>query len=316
MFVISRLPAPRHAGASRRALSLVAGVCLMSASVVQAQSSPPPKPPQLPPGVQGKGKLVPAKVPDSVMATMPRTIKMPTTDAGFFEQRDERARNALEFLDCLERTLLASRAGALGAVPTAASIVCLKDKDEWRGVVAEVPAGRPGIAVRTQLAMRRGGTIVSDAIDTAKVAAVMGGMRRAVDAKTPGAGVTTFMPIVVPYATFVEVLFLPVPGASETLYAGGDSVIQMAVDGSRELGHSRNAPRLTPIAVQTARPGEARFTSLEVKLPLVSELVAARALLSQYRVVRIDTKTYLFTLTRARNGGDLRLSGTWSITAR
>ena len=91
MFVISRLPAPRHAGACRRALSLVAGVCLMSASAVQAQSSPPPKPPQLPPGVQGKGKLVPAKVPDSVMATMPRTIKMPTTDAGFFEQRDERA---------------------------------------------------------------------------------------------------------------------------------------------------------------------------------------------------------------------------------
>lgn len=266
--------------------------------------------------MEGKGKLVPATVPDSVLATMPRTIKMPTTDAGFFEQRDERARNALAFLDCLERTLAASRAGALGAVPTGASIVCLEEKNEWRGVVAEAATGRPGIAVRTQLAMRSGGTIVSSAIDTTKVAAVMGGMRRGVDAKLPGVGVTPFMPVVVPYATFVEVLFLPVPGNLARLYAGGDSVIQMAVDGSRELGHSRNAPTLTPITVRTERPGEGRFTSIEAKLPLVSELVAARALLAQYRMVRIDTKSYLFTLTRSRDAGNLRPSGTWTITPR
>lgn len=299
-------------------IALAAGVCLSTPVVAGGQPSLPPKAPQLPPGApgQGQGKRIPARIPDSVLATMPRTLKLPTTDQGFFEQRDERARNAIDFFDCLERTLSASRAGVLGAVPTGAAVVCVKENDEWRGVVAEMVANRPGIVVRAQYAMRRGGASVTDAIDTTKVAAVVGGMRRGVAARLPGEGVTTFMPMVMPYSTFVEVLFLPVPGDVTRLYAGGDSVIQMAADGRRELGHSRNAPRLTPIAVRTDRPGEARFASSEDKLPLVSELVAARALLGQHRVVRLDTKGYRFTLTRVRNGVGARPTGSWTITPR
>jgi hypothetical protein len=72
----------------------------------------------------------------------------------------------------------------------------------------------------------------------------------------------------------------PVLGVTNsTLYVVGDSIIQMAPDGSRELGRSRAAPPLAPLTVNTGETGETLIQSTQPQVLLVSELVVARALL-------------------------------------
>ncbi len=260
---------------------------------------------------------MPAKVPDSVAARLPKTPKMPSSDQEVFTQRDLRARNVLGYFDCLARTVKASRVGGLGAVPPTSLLVCVQENDEWRGVVAEPVDKFPGVAVRTQLAMRGAGAVVKEPIDTFNVLAIARGVRRAVQAKATTVGAITVSPVVLPYDSYLEILYVPVPTENGTLYVGGDSIIQMAPDGSRELGHSRSAPPMTPLTVNAGKRDEAVIQSTQPQVPLVSELVAARALLPRFRVVTLQSADYTFTLTRAaasRSGGPV--GGAWQTAAR
>jgi hypothetical protein len=272
-----------------------------------------PRPSGPPPGA----KRISAKIPDSIAARLPKTPKMPTGDQEIFTQRDARARNVLGYFDCLTRTVKASRDGLLGTVPAAAMLVCVQENSEWRGVVAEPVNRMPGVAVRAQYAMRGKGVLVRDAVDTFTVLATARGQRRAVQAKAVSSGPASLSPVVLPYDSYLEVLYVPVPGATNTtLFVGGDSIIQMAPDGSRELGHSRAAPPITPLTVNTGKSGEALIQSTQPQVPLVSELVAARSLLPRYRVVKLQSGDYTFTLTRTAAPTVGPADGTWTSAAR
>jgi len=294
----------------RAVFRLLAGLALATAATTASAQVRPGGPP---PGAV----RVPAKLPDSVAARLPKTPKMPSSDQEVFTQRDLRARNVLGYFDCLARTVKASRVGGLGAVPPTSLLVCVQENDEWRGVVAEPVDKFPGVAVRTQFAMRGAGAVVKEPIDTFNVLAIARGVRRAVQAKATTVGAITVSPVVLPYDSYLEILYVPVPTENGTLYVGGDSIIQMAPDGSRELGHSRSAPPMTPLTVNAGKRDEAVIQSTQPQVPLVSELVAARALLPRFRVVTLQSADYTFTLTRAaasRSGGPV--GGAWQTAAR
>lgn len=294
----------------RAVFRLLAGLALATAATTASAQVRPGGPP---PGAV----RVPAKIPDSLAARLPKTPKMPSSDQEVFTQRDLRARNVLGYFDCLARTVKASREGGLGAVPPTSLLVCVQANDEWRGVVAEPVDKFPGVAVRTQLAMRGAGAVVKEPIDTFNVLAIARGVRRAVQAKATTVGAITVSPVVLPYDSYLEILYVPVPTENGTLYVGGDSIIQMAPDGSRELGHSRSAPPMTPLTVNAGKRDEAVIQSTQPQVPLVSELVAARALLPRFRVVTLQSANYTFTLTRAaasRSGGPV--GGAWKTAAR
>jgi hypothetical protein len=294
-----------------RAVShLVAGLALATAATTASAQVRPGGPP---PGAV----RVPAKIPDSLAARLPKTPKMPSSDQEVFTQRDLRARNVLGYFDCLARTVKASREGGLGVVPPTSLLVCVLEKGEWRGVVAEPVNKFPGVAVRTQLAMRGAGAVVKEPIDTFNVLVIARGVRRAVQAKATTVGAITVSPVVLPYDSYLEILYVPVPTENGALFVGGDSIIQMAPDGSRELGHSRSAPPMTPLTVNAGKKDEAVIQSTQPQVPLVSELVAARALLPRFRVVTLQSADYTFTLTRAaaaKSAGPL--GGTWKTTTR
>lgn len=270
-----------------------------------------------PAGVPAGAVRVKTKVPDSIAASLPKTLKLPTSDKEVLAQRDLRARNVLGYFDCLARTVKASREGQLGIVPAGAMLVCVQEKGEWRGVVAEILTRPPGIVVGAQYAMRKGGSLVRAPIDTQRVLVLARGQRRAVQATSAAASAAGVLPAVLPYESFLEILYAPVPDAANgTLFIGGDSVIQMARDGSRELGHSRAAPPITKLTVNTGKSGEALLQSTQAQVPLVSELVAARALLPRFRVVKLQSADYVFTLTRTTPQSNALPDGMWSSAPR
>lgn len=278
------------------------------AGEVLAQAALPPR------------KAVPTKelerrsVPDSVLATLPKTIKIPSTDEGLLAERDMRARGIMGYLNCMEVTLRAIKRGALGAIAPSWSVVCVEQANEWRGVAVELTTTAPGAIVHKQFALRgaNNGVVVQERIDTATVSAVARSMRRALGARaTPNSAAmpTSMVPAVLPQRTFVEIWFIPVPGNPAAVFAGGDSVIQMASDGNRELGHSSTSPALTRRTVQSVARGAVVLPSIENRLPLVSELVAARTLLAAHPEVRVRTGLYELSLARGR-------TATWTIRAR
>lgn len=239
---------------------------------------------------------------------LPKTPMVPTSHEGIFAQRDVRAVEAIGYLRCIERTVGAMRAGTMGTLPELWELACVHVDTEWRGVYAEITATGAGAAVRAQYALRTDGRsgVVQDAIDTTLVGAVLRAQRRALSVPLPGRGTTPFVPVILPQNTFMEIYFLPSPLANGRVTVGGDSIIQMSKDGIRELGHSRASPALRTLDGPPPRSRTVTLTSSEERVPLVSELFAARELLSVVPEVRVRTKSHESVITRVR--------GTWVHT--
>lgn len=245
--------------------------------------------------IGGKG----AALPPGVKPKLPPTLKVPTTYADLFAERDSRAEAATGYLGCLQETVNALRSGALGAVPREWSIACVKQGVEWRGLFGELAADGPGFVVHLQYALRRH-AVVNDAVDTVRAGAVARALFRGLSAPVPGAGQYEVIPVVLPQPTFVEVWFLPVPSAARAI-VGGDSLIQMSRDGTRELGHSKSAAALHTIAMPSS--GSAFIVeSAEERIPLLSELIAARMALDHLPRITVRTRQYDAVLTNAATG--------------
>ena len=248
---------------------------------------------------QGTTKQPPPGKP--VAPKLPKTLKVPETFEGVFAERDARARDAVGYLQCLQSTINALRAGTLGQVSTSFSIACVEQGKEWRGVFGEL--GESGIAVRLQWAPARGdrGMITRDPVDTNRVNGAARALLRGLSAPHPGKGKYEFIPIPLPQGTFIEVWFLPVPAGPGRHVVGGDSLIQMSPDGARELGHSKSVP---PIRVLTAPTNAQSWTvpSLEERIPTVSELMAAYLALDVVKEVKIKTRQYESTISRDAKG--------------
>ncbi len=280
---------------SWRALGTVA--LLLSASLrpftsVAAQSGargtvqPPPA-----------GRGVPMK-PD--LSKLPKTPKVPTTFEGLFAERDARATNALEYLSCMQATINALRSGQLGKVPTDWSITCIKQGKEWRGVFGSLTDD--GIAVRLQYALRADrGVITRDAIDTARVSGTARALLRGLSAPRPGGGKYPIIPIALPQNKFVEVWFVAANDNAARAVVGGDSLIQMNAEGTRELGHIKAT---SPIRTLEVTPSATSWTleSLEERIPSVSEMMAAHAALTVVPEVRVRTHQYDSIIRRGASG--------------
>ena len=236
----------------------------------------------------------PAGMPPGM--AVPTSLRVPTTFDELFAERDTRALNALNYLRCLQNTVRGVQSGLLGQVPRAWLMSCVQQGEEWRGVFAELSEEAPGIKVRAQFAVRGTGMPVRDAIDTVKVNGVMRAMLRGITAPLPGGGKYQFMPVPLPQKTFIEVWFLPVPTTPAAAVVGGDSLIQMSLDGTRELGHSRTSPPVR--TVQVTSGSEYLLRSTEERIPLLSELMVAHMALSVANDVRVRTYQIESVFTR------------------
>lgn len=243
----------------------------------------------------------PAGMAAPTMRKLPRTTKVPVTFDALFAARDSRAVAALEYLRCMQGTADALRSGQLGAVPTAWSITCVKQAGEWRGVFGDLIDSPPGIRVHLQYAFRGNGMRVTDRIDTARVSGTARALLRGLATPLARDRTTQFVPIVLWQGNFVEVWLLPLPGNPIRAVTGGDSLIQMSQDGSRELGHSRSTP---PVRTFTIEPAGATYTleSREERIPLLSELVIAHMALGLVPEVRVRARQYESVLSRATGG--------------
>lgn len=230
------------------------------------------------------------RFPVGMKPKMPESPRIPSTFTELFAGRDERAMNALNYLRCIRVTVRAIQVGALGLVPREWIITCVEQEKEWRGVLVDM-SPQDGIArVQKQFALRDNGKVVTDPIDTVRVAGIARALVRGTTAPTPGKGAYEFLPVPLPQPTFIEVWFLPVPKDPTRAVVGGDSLIQMASDGMRELGHSRST---SPIRTLTVTPGESySLKSLEERIPLISELMLAHMALSVAPEVRVLSNQY------------------------
>lgn len=257
------------------------------ASVADAQSSgktPPSKPPA--------GQIGPPDV-----SKLPKSIKIPETFGGLFAERDKRAVMAIGYLRCMQSTVSALRNGRLGSVSKDWSITCVEEKGEWRGVFGQLTDD--GIDIKLQVAYRGSNAVVTTAaIDTARVNGTARALLRGLNAPLPGKGKHEFTPVPLSHGTYVEVWFLPVPIDPTKALVGGDSLIQMSADGSRELGHARETPPIrqmpVPLNVKTWT-----VNSIEQRIPTMSELVIAHMALDIVPEVRIRTNQYESVLTRS-----------------
>jgi len=231
---------------------------------------------------------------------MPKTLPVPTTYEGLFAERDLRARGALQYMQCHQETMQAARSGALGDMSPSWSVACVPQGNEWRGALVEftqVPSGSAEVKVQRQWALRGAGMAVRERIDTTSVAAVARAMARGLSAPRPGRGVADLMPVVLLHESYSEVWFLPVLGASSRPIVGGDSLIQMKADGSAELGHASRTPPVRRLVSPV--PGAPWvIESSEDRVPLISELMAARRGVGVASEVRVRTKQFESTLRR------------------
>jgi hypothetical protein len=250
------------------------------------------------------GKPRPVPVPGAVMGELPPGVtgtpaspRIPTTFDELFAERDARAIDALNYLRCLRGTLRAIQTGVLGQVPRGWTLVCVEQKGEWRGVLSQFVDGEPGVMVQRQFAMRGSGTVVTDAIDTANVAGIARALLRGVAAPSPGKGQYEYLPVPLRQPTFIELWYVPVPSDPSRAVVGGDSLIQLSVDGTRELGHSRTTP---PIRTFSVAPGSSYLLmSREERIPLLSELMVAHMALSVAPDVRVRTQQFESVFSRS-----------------
>ncbi len=237
---------------------------------------------------------------------LPAFTKAPTTFEGLFAERESRAVDVLGYLRCLEATVNALRAGVLGNVERGWSLTCIKQGNEWRGIFGELTEAAPGMRVKVQFALRRPGSIpdrrtgmvVRDPVDTLLAGSTARALLRGLSAPAPGDGLGQFVPVTLPQKGFTEVWFMPSANTPERAVVGGDSLIQMSVDGTRELGHSGSTPRLRVLSVPT---GATSYTleSSEVSTPLLTELMLAHLAIDVLPEVRVRTREYDAILTRS-----------------
>lgn len=274
----------------RVALALVVSAFCSAAPVLPAQQTRVPKPKDAAPPPQA----------------LPAFTKAPTTFAGLFAERESRAVDVLGYLRCIEATVSALRAGVLGNVERGWSLACLKQGNEWRGVFGELTEAAPGMRVKVQFALRKpgptpdrlSGMVVRDPIDTAKAGAAARALLRGLAAPAPDKGAGQFVPVTLPQKNFTEVWFVPSANTPERAVVGGDSLIQMSMDGMREFGHSASTPRLRVLSVPT---GATTYTleSSEVTIPLLTELMLAHLAIDLIPEVRVRTQEYDAILTRS-----------------
>ncbi len=231
---------------------------------------------------------------------MPKSLPVPTTYEGLFAERDLRARGALQYMQCHQETVQAARGGKLGEMSPSWNVACVPQGDEWRGALVEftkLPVGGEAVKVQRQWALRGSGLAVRERIDTQAVAAVARAMARGLMAPRPGRGVAELMPVALLHEGYSEVWFLPVLGASSRPVVGGDSLIQMKADGSAELGHASRTPRVRTLQAPVAG-APWTIVSSEDRVPLISELIAARRGVAVAGEVRVRTKQFESTLRR------------------
>ena len=236
---------------------------------------------------------------------LPDFIKVPTTFEGLFAERESRAVDVLGYLRCLEGTVNALRAGALGGVERGWSLTCIKQGNEWRGIFGELTETAPGMRVKVQFAMRtpgptagsRSGMVVRDPVDTTMASGTARALLRGLAAPAPGNGLGQFVPVTLAHKNFVEVWFVPSANSPSRAVVGGDSLIQMSRDGMRELGHASSTP---PMRVLSIPPGAQTFTldSREKTTPLLTELMLAHMAIDVLPEVRVRTAEYDAILTQ------------------
>lgn len=245
-------------------------------------------------GAQGRGTAPPPGAPD--LSKLPKTPKIPVGFDALFAERDKRALGAVGYFACMQATVTALRAGALGQVARDWSITCIEQAGEWRGVFGSIRDGT--IDVQRQFALRGStkGVVTTEPVDTARVNGSARALLRGLSAPLPGAGKYEFTPVPLVQDKFIEVWFLPVPSNLFTAIVGGDSLIQMSADGVRELGHGRSTPAIRTVSVPVSAPTWS-LQSREERIPTVSELVLAHLSLVRVPEVRVQTNQYESVLT-------------------
>jgi hypothetical protein len=237
---------------------------------------------------------------------LPEFAKVPTTFEGVFAERESRAVDVLGYLRCLEATVNALRAGALGGVERGWSLTCIKQKAEWRGIFGELIDSPPGMRVKVQFALRnpgptpetRSGMVVRDPVDTVLASGTARALLRGLAATAPGNGLGQFVPVTLAQKNFTEVWFVPSANRPERAVVGGDSLIQMSSDGMRELGHASSTPKMRVVSIPV---GGTTYTleSSEVRIPLLTELMLAHLAIDVLSEVRVRTREYDAILTRS-----------------
>jgi hypothetical protein len=237
---------------------------------------------------------------------LPEFTKVPTTFEGVFAERESRAVDVLGYLRCLEATVNALRAGALGGVERGWSLTCIKQKAEWRGIFGELIDSPPGMRVKVQFALRnpgptpetRSGMVVRDPVDTVLASGTARALLRGLAATAPGNGLGQFVPVTLAQKNFTEVWFVPSANRPERAVVGGDSLIQMSSDGMRELGHASSTPKMRVVSIPV---GGTTYTleSSEVRIPLLTELMLAHLAIDVLSEVRVRTREYDAILTRS-----------------
>lgn len=256
--------------------------------------------------VSGGAKPKSAAAPMPPMQKLPDFTKVPTTFEGVFAERESRAVDVLGYLRCLEATVNALRAGALGAVERGWSLTCIKQKTEWRGIFGELIDTPPGMRVKVQFALRnpgrtpetRSGMVVRDPVDTVLASGTARALLRGLAATAPGNGRGQFVPVTLAQKNFTEVWFVPSANSPERAVVGGDSLIQMSSDGMRELGHASSTPKMRVVSIPV---GGSTYTleSSEVTIPLLTELMLAHLAIDLVSDVRVRTREYDAILTRS-----------------
>ncbi|WP_373061099.1 hypothetical protein [Gemmatimonas sp.] len=283
----------------RLAQALALSAVWAAASVLPAQPSGSAKPKTTtPPPPPTPTQTQTQKLPDFT--------KAPTTFEGIFAERESRAVNVLGYLRCLEATVNALRAGALGAVERGWSLTCIKQNNEWRGIFGELTDTPPGIRVKVQFALRnpgptpnsRRGIVVRDPVDTVLASGMARALLRGLSATTPGNGLGQFVPVTLTQKKFIEVWFVPSANTPERAVIGGDSLIQLTSDGMRELGHTASSPKMRVVSIPV---GGSTYTleSSEVSAPLLTELMLAHLAIDVLPEVRVRTREYDAILTRS-----------------
>lgn len=247
--------------------------------------------------------------------TLPAFTKVPTSFEGIFAERDARAVDVLGYLRCLEATVNALRAGALGAVEKGWSLTCIKQKNEWRGIFGELIDAPPGMRVKVQFALRnpgltpnaRSGMVVRDPVDTALASGTARALLRGLSAPAPGNGLGQFVPVTLAQKSFIEVWFVPSANNPSRAVVGGDSLIQLSRDGTRELGHASSTPKVRVLAIPM---GGSTFTleSSDATMPLLTELMLAHLAIDVLPEVRVRTRDHDAILTRSTR--------TWTFVKR
>ncbi len=250
--------------------ALFAAVVLLSPFTLAAQGPPTPPPPV---------------DPNSF-------LRAPTTHAGRFALRDDRALHAIQYLNCMNVASEVARQGKLGAIPDDAPLACVRDINGWRGVYGMVGSAGMSFRVLGQVAVNgTEGAPARTKVDTGAVLSTLRAMQRGMQSATVrNRSRYEFMAIPVVLETFTEVWVLPVQSSVSRLLVGGDSLIQLTADATREQGHFSSAPPVRELAAPSGN--SYLILSNEEEIPLVSELVAARLALMNVPEVRIQTKKF------------------------